>query len=199
MPIRPLAALLAASLAGLALAADPPKPDWSAYAPAATLVGEIKAVKDDTFTLVVTTRVPVPGRQIRFREKVDEYTLTFAEAGLVRWEKLPPKLNDAGKKVSYTSKELTDLKKPTGVPGYAADRTALQDGTIARVTLVRPKSVKPDVAVVQDYRVKYVVILSGGNPTPPDKQAQKKDAKKDDKKDAAKKDEKKARKDKDER
>jgi hypothetical protein len=187
MPHRPFAALLAAGLAGLALAADPPKQDWSAYAPAAEFIGEVTKAKGDSFTLVVTTRVPTGNKNSPFRLKTEEYELTFAEAGLVRWLKLPPKLNAAGKKVEYTSKELAELKKPAGAPGFAADRSALQDGTIVKVHLVRLKSVKLESAVIQDFKVKYAVILSGGNPTPPEKKDErkkdnKKELKKDDKK-----------------
>jgi hypothetical protein len=184
------AVLLVAGLPVVAWTADPPKPDWSQYVAGAVLVGEVSKAKDDRFTLVVTSRIPTGNRNNPFRTKADEYSLTFHENGLVRWKKLPPKLNSAGKRVEYAERERLELKQPRGAPGFAADRSALQDGAIVEVHLVRLKSIKPDVAVIQDYQVKYAIILSGGNPNP-DKKDEKKELKKED---AEKKDDKKAEK-----
>ena len=38
----------------------------------------------------------------------------------MRFKKLPPKLDDKGKHIDYTQKELDSLRLPSGVTGYAA-------------------------------------------------------------------------------
>ena len=187
--------LFAAAAAGLTHAADdkkddkkPPagKVDWGAFADHAEMTGTVEKVGDTEFTLKVTQLVP--GRSRRPGVKSEELELTFHDAGLVRWAKLPPKLDAKGKKVPYTEAELRTFKQPAGAPGYAADRTDLKPGAAAKVTVMRPKKVAADKLVTQDYRVKYVVLLGDPAKEPADKGDKKKG---DEKKPAAKKDEKK--------
>ena len=94
--------------------------------------------------------------------RLKELTLAFHDNGLVRWAKRPPKVNDKGKKVEYTDKEMRELKSPPGAPGYAAEREDLQPGSQIEVQLLRPKNIAADklpTLVETDFKVKYAVLL----------------------------------------
>jgi hypothetical protein len=64
---------------------------------------------------------------------------------------------------------MEKLRQPTGVPGYAADRTDLKPGTIVEAHLVRPRSIPAAKATEADLVVKYVFIVGEGAPPKPDK------------------------------
>ena len=191
------AALAAAALAGAAAADDPVKkkpdgpPDWGTYVAHVTLTGEVEKVTADGFVL----RVPelVRGGNGKPEWKPKSYDLAFHDNGLVRFAKLPPKLDAKGKKVAYTDKERKELKSPPTAPGYAADRADLAAGAVVEVQLLRPKNVpaaKLATLVDTDFKVKYAVIQGDPVRREPDKKA---DPKKGDdpKKGEAKKDAKK--------
>jgi hypothetical protein len=151
-------AILAAGLAGLAAAddkkpAEPKAPDWSGYVKATVVRGEVTRADDKGFSLKV-----VAGRNGN-QPKYDELLFAYADASLVRWKKLPPKM-EAGKRKPYTPEELAELKSPRGAPGYAAGREDLKQGYLLEVTLVRPKEIPASKAAFQDLRVQYAVILT---------------------------------------
>ena len=91
--------------------------------------------------------------------------MEFAEGGLLRWDRLPPKIDENGKKKPYTPKEQQERKTPRGVPGYAAEMDELQPGHVVKVELLRPKEIPANKAVIQDFKVKYAIIV-GQNPGP---------------------------------
>lgn len=168
---------LMAGLFGLVtvVVADPPDkaPDWSKYATVGEVTGEVTKVNGDSFTVRVSwlqAQAMRMGRNGRPsggggtpKEMHQDYSLKFADEGLVRYRKLPPKTDDKGRKVDYTMKEMEELRKPSGVTGYAAERNELRVGHLVDVFVVRPKDVPADKAVLSDYRVKYAIIV-GENP-----------------------------------
>ena len=173
-------AVLGLGLAALA-AADDKKPaekksdkapDWTGFVAAGEVSGEVVKAEEEEFTLRVHWQAPGKRssafRPAAPRDKYTDFRLKFADASLVRWKKLPPKGTDEkGKPVQYSDKERTELRKPSGAPGYAAERGDLQPGHKVDVTLVRPKEVPADKAVVQDLRVKVAVITGGESKAAP--------------------------------
>jgi hypothetical protein len=172
------------------IAADPPKEtpaasdkpaDWSKFATVTDISGEITKSDSNGFTLRVTfygpkggtnTRPQLSGggqsrmRQPQMVAQHHDYDLKYADGGVVRQMKLPPKAPDEkGRKVEYTVKELENIKKPVGMPYYAADRSELQAGSIVEVRLVRPLSIPSAKVTEADLQVKYVVIHSVSKPT----------------------------------
>ncbi len=168
---RLCAALFAASCLGLA-AADDKKPatlpngkiDWGNYVDHVKVAGEIDKASDTGMTLA-TTRY-IPAGKGRVNTKVDKTDYQYHDNALVRWVKAPPKLDIKGKKVSYTEKEMKELKAPPGSPGYAALKSDVAKGTKVELQLMRPKGVSADKLVSTDYKIKYVVIQDA--PTPAD-------------------------------
>jgi hypothetical protein len=167
-------AILGFGLTALAVA-DDKKPekksdkpaDWSAFASAGEVSGEIVKADEDGFTLRISWQTPGKSRANhpkQFRpqnptEKHQDYQLAFADNGLARWKTLPAKGTDEkGKPVPYTEKERTELRKPANAPGYAAERGDLKPGHLVDVTLVRPKEISSEKATLADLKVKYVVI-----------------------------------------
>jgi hypothetical protein len=100
--------------------------------------------------------------------KVDheDVTIKYADGGLARYKKLPPKIGADGKKGVYTDKEMSAMQKPIGVPGYVAEKTDVQKGMEVELHLVRPKSVSADKVTREDLLIKYAMIL-GQSATPP--------------------------------
>ena len=158
-------AVLAVGLAGLATADDkkPTGPDWSGYVTASTVTGEVAAADEEGLTLKVTELVPYSTRSSRGRmsvkAKTEDLRLTYADGGLVRWKAFPPKLDEKGKRLQYTDKELKELRSPVGAPGFAAERSVLEPGHLVEVTLVRPKEIPSAKVTFQDLKVKYAVIV----------------------------------------
>ena len=156
LPKLAAAAALAAGAAGLTVAADDDKkPEFPGFVAGPTLVGEVTKVEKNGFTV----KVPKPGK------KWDELPMEFAEGGLLRWDRLPPKVDENGKKKPYSPKEQQERKTPKGVPGYSAEVDELQPGHIVKVELLRPKDIPASKAVIQDFKVKYAIIV-GQNPGP---------------------------------
>jgi hypothetical protein len=146
----------------------PAKVDWSKFATASETTGTIVKATESGFTLRVSWLAPTNSRtkNARPKEMHADHELTFAEGGLVRWKKLPPKIGVEAKERFYTPAEQTKLKLPTGAPGYAAEHGDLKPGHIVQVTLVRPREIPASKATPADLKVKYAVIL-GEAATPP--------------------------------
>jgi hypothetical protein len=155
------------------VASDEVKPtDWSQYANAGDANGTIVEADEEGLTLRVS-RIDANrtfgrwGRgRVTLKENYEDFDLKYAEGALVRWKKLPPKFDENGKKVNYTPKEIDALRKPVGVPGYAAERTELTNGHIVELKLVRPRTVPAAKATPEDLRIKHVIIV-GEAETPP--------------------------------
>ncbi len=183
--------LLASGLAGLALAADDTpaatpaakpaegRPDWSGFVTVSTTTGEVTKVDADGFTLRVTWQAAQGGsgrpsygknhsRQTQSKSPKlmhEDFALTFADQGLVRWKTLPKRTDEKGKILPYTEQEMKAFHKPEGAVYYAADRTELKVGHIVDVTVVRPKTITSDKAQTSDLRVKTAVVV-GTDPHP---------------------------------
>ena len=176
-------------------------PDWSGYTTVSTVVGEIVKADSKQLTLRVTWFVPQakgglqkPALSINahgyrnpfvpnmtkprpgFKEEHHDYELEFVAESLVRTKHLPPKLDEKGKRVDYTQKELDALRAPAGVTGFAASTGDLTPGTIVEVIMIRDKSIPAAKATEDDLRVKYAIIL-GKDPNMP-KEGTKPDEKK---------------------
>src|SRR5205807_451829 len=78
---------------------------------------------------------------VQFKEMHHDYELDYLPQSLVRTRTLPPKLDDKGKKLAYTQKELDEVRAPAGVTGYAANRGDVVPGTFLEVFLLRDKTV----------------------------------------------------------
>jgi hypothetical protein len=172
-------AAAAAAIAADEKDAKPAKPaaaakpaDWSAYASAGEMLATVVTATEDSVTVRVSWAAPSGGGnrgrggRPNVKEQHTDYDLKFADAGLARWKKLPPKLDGEGKKAAYTPKEMEEFKKPTGAPGYAAERADLKAGYIVELHLLRPKEIKADKATQDDLLVKYAIIV-GENPKVP--------------------------------
>jgi hypothetical protein len=172
----------------------PPKPDFSNYTRVNDVVGEIVKADDKKLTLRVTWFVPQGGNnnhrpplhqsthnyrnpyatnhnrpantKVNYKEQHHDYVIEFVPESLVRTKVLPPKTDDTGKRVEYTSKELQDLKGPWAIPGYAASNSDLVPGSIVEVVMIRDKSIAAAKVTEDDLRVKYAIIL-GKDPNPP--------------------------------
>src|SRR5262249_52505314 len=154
------------------------------------VVGEIVKADESKLTLRVTWYVPqngnnnkrpplhqANGNNVRnpygqnknrpnSKEQHHDYELEFVPESLVRMKTLPPKLDENGKRVDYTQKEIDALRTPDGVPSYAASVADLTPGTIVDVRMVRDKSIPVAKMTEGDLRVKYAIIL-GKDPNPP--------------------------------
>lgn len=124
--------------------------------------------------------------QVQWKEQHHDYDLEYTPESLVRSKTMPPKLDEKGKKVPHTQKEIDELRAPGGVPGYAASRTDLTPGTVVELYLIREKGIPAAKATEDDLRVKYAVIL-GRDPNAPKETANAKGGNKDKKKDDKKK------------
>ena len=200
---RPLALVLAAFvLAGTAPAddkkpAESKAPDFSGWLKyGKPVVGEVAKFDDNGILLKVLTGFSGG------KPKYEKMQFVLHDDGLVRWKKLPPRTDDKGKRLPYSSKELEDLRSPRGAPGFAADHADLKPGYVIELTMVRPREKPPSKVDFQDLRVQYAVILTedkgatAGGKKDDDKKAEKKS---DEKKDEKKPDEKKKEDKKDEK
>ena len=153
--------------------ATPTKVDWTGYATAATISGTIVKADEKGVLLRLSRIVPQGGasrnRPPRTKEVTEDISLTYADAGMVRWKKLPPKIKEDGTKGTYLPAEQAKLKLPYGVPGYAAERTALQPGHIVELVLVRPKDIPASKATTSDLLIKYAVIWGEAQTVPTEK------------------------------
>jgi hypothetical protein len=170
-----------------------PKPSFSGYVFVADVVGEVVRSDDKSVTLRITWFQPANTKNTRqhlsqnnrnyrnpfaphmnhptqgktkLKEQHHDYVLNYVDQSLVRIKKLPPKTDENGKTVSYTQKELDELRQPAGFPAYAASKSDLTAGTIVEVHIMRDKTIPPAKATEEDLRIKYVTIL-GHDPNPP--------------------------------
>jgi hypothetical protein len=154
------------ALAAAAGAADEPKAaDWSGWSPVGVWSGEVTKLDKGGKSFSLKTMMPLATGAGKPAAKT--VSVMFADEGVVRWAKLPPKLNDKGKPVQRTDAELAAARKPAWAKGFAADRGELKPGHRVEVTLVRPKELAAKDVQFSDYRVKQVLIV-GENPAPPD-------------------------------
>lgn len=77
----------------------------------------------------------------------------------------PTFFDDKGIKRPAKSEELDKLRKPTGAPGYAIDRTDLKAGDIVTLKLLRPRSISAQKAKPEDYVIKFAIMI-GEKPDP---------------------------------
>lgn len=166
-------------------AADPDKPtDWSGWVTVGVWNGEVSKLSKKVgagFSVSTTTTTLTPGgkgKRPTPKTTTKSSEVMLAEGALVRWAKLPPKLDEKGKRVPRTEAEMAELRKPGGVKGYAADPSDLKPGQYVEVTMVRPKNVPVKDVQFSDLRAKLVIIV-GENPNapPPEQPAPKKKAK----------------------
>ncbi len=145
--------------------------DWSKYVFVSEVQGEIVKVETNGFLL----KVPGPPQNktagtgknrhmIQVPGKPVELSVAFADAGFVRWSKLPTKLDSTGKKTSHTAEELAELKKPYGVSGYAAERTDLKAGQYVDLVMVRLREIPAAKVTTSDLVIKKATI-TGNDPT----------------------------------
>lgn len=152
-----------AFLAVTASAADDPKPaDWSAWVTVGVWTGEITKTSRKDAGFFVKTSAAGAGAKAPTTKTLE---LMYADGALVRWAKLPPKLDEKGKEVKRTADELTELRKPAWARGFAAKKADLKPGRLVEVVLVRPRELAEKDVRVSDYRVKTVTI-TGDNPNP---------------------------------
>jgi hypothetical protein len=184
---RKLVAAVAFAVAATALSADDKKTDkpadWSKFAAAGTVVGEVVSADDAGFTLRISWKTPGSGglrgrsrgRAVQGKEQHEDFELKYADGGLARLKALPVRIDEKGKKLPPTAAEKEARRKPAGVPGYSLDRTDLTPGMIAEVTLVRSRDVPASKATADDLVVKYAMVI-GESPVPPkvDRDAKKK-------------------------
>ena len=157
-------------------------PDWSGFVRFSEVTGTVVKADEHGLTLRVvwytdastptatsgvtayralqSGRTPTPRSRTapKLKENKEDYELLFADAGLVRWDKLSLGPGAGGKFVPLP--EQTKLRLPTGAPGWAATREDLAEGQVVEVTLVRPKDIPLAKATPGDLRIKYAVIQS---------------------------------------
>jgi|GEM_PF-1170449 hypothetical protein len=180
-------------------------PDYSGYVTVGEVVGEVVKADEKQVTIQVTWYVPqVKGGGVRrppigrggnyrnpfapnqnrprnpprvsYKEQKHEYDFRMVSESLIRTKTLPPKYDENGKRVSYTSKELDELRGPPGAPGYAASLYDLAPGTIVEVVAMRDRTIPAAKVSEDDLCVKYVLILGSNRLTPnlpPEKETKK--------------------------
>jgi len=156
--------------------------DWSKFISVGEISGEVIKSDDTGFTVRVTWYGPKGGTNSKpqlnkgggnkGQQKTPQmvaqhhdYMLKYADNGVVRQQKLPPKTSETGKQVEYTVKELENAKKPAGMPYYAAARSELAVGSTVEVMLVRSRDIPAVKATENDILVKYVVMHTVGKGT----------------------------------
>ena len=163
--------LSASSLA----AADEKKPavkpaetatDWTKYAAASEVQGEIVKLEKNGFLLKIpgppqqkTTGTGNNRRVTSTPGKAVQISFAYIEGSQIRCAKLAPKVDSNGKKVLRTAEEIAEFKKPAGVPGYAADPSDLKVGQILDLILVRPREIPAAKATEADLIVKRATIV----------------------------------------
>jgi hypothetical protein len=149
-------ALSCMAFAGFAQAADE-VPDWSKFTKHSVVKGVIVSAEADKITVEVpTVKKSNAGSNRRPSVKAghEHVDISYAPAGLVRWEKMPSKPDGS----KPTAKDLEDLRKPVGAPGYAAAKGDLKPGHIVELTLVHPRDIPADKVKEADIVIKYVMI-----------------------------------------
>ena len=161
--------------AGSLDAADEKKPaakpaetatDWTKYAAASEVQGEIVKLEKNGFLLKIpgppqqkTTGTGNNRRVTTTPGKAVQISFAYIEGSQIRWAKLAPKIDSNGKKVLRTAEEIAEFKKPAGVPGFLADPSDLKVGQILDLILVRPREIPAAKATQADLIVKRATIL----------------------------------------
>jgi hypothetical protein len=111
-----------------------------------TTAGDVTVVITAASTNSVTIKVPAgyAGRGKYAQAKTADDELTFTADVAIRHRHLPPKLDEKGKKVAYTSDELKKLKAKDGL--YEASASDLHAGQAVSLHLVRLKGAKGEDA-----------------------------------------------------
>lgn len=171
-------------------------PDYSGYVTVGEVVGEVVKADEKHVRIQVTwyvpqvkggggVRRPPIGRggnyrnpyapnlnrprsapRVTIKEHKFDYDFHLVPESLIRFKSLPPKYDENGKRVSYTTKELEELRAPSGAPGYAASLNELVPGTIVEVVAMRDRKIPANKVSEDDLCVKYVVILGTNRLTP---------------------------------
>ena len=103
----------------------------------------ISGASSHSVTIKVTTGYSGNAKRPQATNKDDE--LTFTSDVVIRQRHLPPKLDEKGKKVAYTSEELNKLRGKGGV-GYEASASDLHAGQTVNLHLVKLKGAKGEDA-----------------------------------------------------
>jgi hypothetical protein len=140
---------------GFAQAADD-VPDWSKYTKHSVVKGVIVSADSDKITVEIPKVEGKGGKKGKPSVKAghEDVDISYAPAGLVRWEKMPSKTDGS----KPTTKDIEDLRKPIGAPGYAAAKGDLKPGHIVELTLVHPRDIPADKVKSADIVIKFVLI-----------------------------------------
>jgi hypothetical protein len=147
-----LGAVLATfGLAFQAFAADEKKntkeptegPSATSYVSYSDVTVVISGASSNSVSIKVTTGYTGNYKRPQATNKDDE--LTFTSDVVIRQRHLPPKLDEKGKKVAYTSEELNKLRGKGGV-GYEASAGDLHSGQTMSLHLVKLKGAKGEDA-----------------------------------------------------
>ena len=117
-------------------------PSASSYTSAGDITVVIAGASNHSVTVKVAGGVAGRGKNATTTMKDDE--LTFTSDVAIRHRHLPPKLDEKGKKVAYTSDELKKLKAKDGL--YEASASDLHGGQTVSLHLVKLKGAKAEDA-----------------------------------------------------
>jgi len=145
-----LAAIVSVALSVSAISADDKKdskeskegPSASSYTPAGDITVVIAGASNHSVIVKVPGGTTGRGKYAQTTMKDDE--LTFTSDVTIRHRHLPPKLDEKGKKVAYTSDELKKLKAKDGL--YEASASDLHGGQTVSLHLVKLKGAKGEDA-----------------------------------------------------
>jgi hypothetical protein len=144
------------AFAGFSRAADD-VPDWSKYTKHSVVKGVVVSADSDKITVELPkSESKNAGKHHRPSVKAghEDVDISYAPLGLVRWEKMPSKTDGS----KPTTKDIEDLRKPIGAPGYAAAKGDLKPGHIVELTLVHPRDIPADKVKSADIVIKFVLI-----------------------------------------
>jgi len=118
-------------------------PSANSYVSFSDVTVVISGASSHSVTVKVTTGYSGNAKRPQATNKDDE--LTFTSDVVIRQRHLPPKLDEKGKKVAYTSEELNKLRGKGGV-GYEASPGDLHSGQTVSLHLVKLKGAKGEDA-----------------------------------------------------
>ncbi|HEV3146550.1 MAG TPA: hypothetical protein VGZ47_21865 [Gemmataceae bacterium] len=144
------AAVVSLALALNAFAADEKKdskdskegPSASSYYSAGDITVVIAGASNHSVTVKVPGGTKGSGKNAQMMSKDDE--LSFTSDVAIRQRHLPPKLNEKGQPVSYTSEERQKMKAKDGL--YEAGASDLHAGQMVSLHLVKLKGAKGEDA-----------------------------------------------------
>ncbi|HLW68714.1 MAG TPA: hypothetical protein VKS79_25575 [Gemmataceae bacterium] len=153
---------------------DSKEPKESPSASSYVSVNDVTVVISGASSNSVSIKVQgYKGNAKRPQATTQDDELTFTSDVVIRQRHLPPKLDEKGKKIAYTSEELQKLKGKGGV-GYEASPSDLHTGQTVSLHLVKLKGAKGEDA--NKLYVSKIIIESEPPPHPQD-QAKKPDKK----------------------